>query len=307
MLPKINPVIQIAGMKNKKWLQSKVLPNMVKALEAMNITTHCEVCVGGGGLRPTRLLKHLKNVVWIINDIDSEKENLYKVIRDYPLKLECACGDILTIIHSLIEYSIVYENDRYLNVQESILQEITSKLQTKEYPRELVDAAVTILQNCHSERATTYTVEHQCDAFCKKTANICPMSHLFQKCKSVVITREDLLDVIKKYMRKKNVVLWIDPPYYLSDGGYPENQPGWCYHHKIYEHLIKAKCKFVLFLRIKASRASGVDVDNEAIDDSLVSFYDNHYKSKNFYYMDMPVNQKPCRQNASKAPFRHDR
>lgn len=36
MLPKINPVIQIAEMKNKNWLQSKVLPNMVKALEAMN-------------------------------------------------------------------------------------------------------------------------------------------------------------------------------------------------------------------------------------------------------------------------------
>ena len=42
MLKKIKTVIQIAGMKNRNWLQSEVLPNMVKALEAMEITTHCE-------------------------------------------------------------------------------------------------------------------------------------------------------------------------------------------------------------------------------------------------------------------------
>lgn len=292
MRPKLKPVIQIAGMKNGKWLQSEVLPNMVKALEAMNITTHCEGCVGGLGLQPVRLLEHLKNVVWIINDKDSEKVNLYKIIRDYPFKLECACDDILTTIQSLTESNMIHENDRYLDVQKCILQEITSELQVKEYPVEIVNAAVTMLQNCHSERATTYTVKHQCKAFRKKTVNICPMSDLFRSCKSVVVTSEDLLDVIKKYMRKKNVVLWIDPPYYLSDGRYPEKQPGWCYHNRIYELLIKAKCRFVLFLRINTSRTAAVDIDNEAIDDSLKSFYDNHYKGKNFYYRDMPVRQK---------------
>lgn len=292
MLPKIYPVIQIAGMKNWNWLQSKVLPNMVKALEAMNITTHCEVCVGGLGLQPVRLLEHLKNVVWVINDKDFKKVNLYKVIRDYPLKLEYACDDILTIVQSMIASDMVHENNRYLDVQEIILQQIKSELQTKGFTKEVIDATVTILQNCHSERATTYTVEDQRDAFRKKAANICPMSYLFQKCKSVIITSEDLLDVIKKNMRKKKVVLWIDPPYYLSDGGYPENQPGWNYHHQIYEHLIKVKCKFVLFLRMNASRTANVDIDNKAIDDSLESFYDNRYKGKNFYYRDMPVNQK---------------
>ncbi|MDE6677989.1 MAG: hypothetical protein K2K02_03010, partial [Ruminococcus sp.] len=102
MNKKLKPVIQIAGMKNGNWLQLEVLPNMVKALEAMGITTHCEVCVGGLGLQPTRLLKNPENVVWIINDKDSEKENLYKVIRDEPYKLESACDDILTIIQSMI-------------------------------------------------------------------------------------------------------------------------------------------------------------------------------------------------------------
>lgn len=39
MNKKLKTVIQIAGMKNRNWLQSKVLPNIVKALEAMNINT----------------------------------------------------------------------------------------------------------------------------------------------------------------------------------------------------------------------------------------------------------------------------
>lgn len=292
MRTKFKPVIQIAGMKNWNWLQSEVLPNMVKALEAMNITTHCEGCVGGLGLQPIRLLEHPKNVVWVINDKDFEKVNLYKVIRDYPLKLEYACDDILTIVQSMIVSDMVHANNRYLDVQEIILQQIKSELQTKGFTKEVIDASVTILQNCHSKRATTYTAEEQCDVFRRKAANICPMSYLFQKCKSVVITSEDLLDVIKKYIWKKNVVLWIDPPYYLSDGGYPENQPGWNYHHQIYELLIKVKCKFVLFLRINASRTGNVDIDNKAIDGSLRSFYDNHYKGKNFYYQDMSVKQR---------------
>lgn len=292
MNKKLKTVIQIAGMKNRNWLQSKVLPNIVKALESKKITTHCEVCGGGLGLQPTRLLKHPENMVWIINDIDSEKENLYKVIRDYPINLEYACDDILTIVQSMTASNMIHANDIYLDVQKSIFQQITTVLQTKGYTQEVMNAAVTILKNCHSSRGTTYTVEHQCKAFHEKTENICPMSYLFKKCKSVVITNEDLLVMIKKYMRKKNVVLWVDPPYYLSDGGYSENQPGWEYHNQIYELLIKAKCKFVLFLRINASRAADVDIDNKAIDDSLRSFYDNRYKGNNLYYQDMPVKQK---------------
>lgn len=292
MNKKLKPVIQIAGMKNWNWLQSEVLPNMVKALESMEITTHCEVCVGGLGLQPTRLLKHHENVVWIINDKDSEKENLYKVIRDNPFELEITCHDISTIIQSMIIDNTIYKDDRYLNVQEIILQQIQHGLQTKNVTQEVINASIMILQNCHSSRETTYTVEHKCKTFLKKAENICPISALFRSCKLVSVTGEDLLAVIKKYMRKKNIVLWIDPPYYLSDGGYPEKQPGWEYHNQIYELLIKVKCKFVLFLRIKASRTGKVDIDNEAIDDSLMNFYDNRYKGKNLYYKDMPVKQK---------------
>lgn len=292
MNKKLKPVIQIAGMKNWNWLQSEVLPNMVNALEDMRINTHCEVCVGGLGLQPTRLLKHPENVVWIINDKDSEKENLYTVIRDNPFELETACYEISTIIQSMIDNNMVHKNDIYLDVKKSILQQIISNLQAKNYHKEVIAASVMIPKNCHSSRGTTYTVEHQRKAFLKKAENICPISALFRSCKLVSITGKDLLAVIKKYMRKKNVVLWIDPPYYLSDGGYPENQPGWKYHNQIYELLIKVKCKFVLFLRIKASRTGKVDIDNEAIDDSLMNFYDNRYKGKNLYYKDMPVKQK---------------
>lgn len=292
MLKKIKTVIQIAGMKNWNWLQSEVLPNMVKALEAMEITTHCEVCVGGLGLQPIRPLKHPENVVWIINDKDSKKENLYTVIKDNPFELETACHEISTIIQSMIIDNTIHEDDKYINVQEIILQQIQHELQTKNVTQEVIDASIMILQNCRSSRGTTYTVEHQCEAFLKKAENICPISALFRSCKLVSITGEDLLAVIKKYMRKKNVVLWIDPPYYLSDGGYPEKQPSWKYHNQIYELLIKAKCKFVLFLRIKASRTGSVDIDNKAIDDSLINFYDNRYKGKNLYYKDMPVKQK---------------
>lgn len=287
----LKTVIQISEMKNKNWLQSNVLPDIVKALENLEITTHCEVCVGGLGLQPTRLLKNPKKVIWIINDKDSEKENLYKIIRDHPLKLESACYEILTNIQSMIENNTIHKNDRYLDFQKSILQQITNELQAKQYSKEIIYASLMILQNCHSARGTTYTIEHQCNAFLEKINNICPISYNFRRCKLVVITCEDLLDVIKKYMRKKNVVLWIDPPYYLSNGGYPENQSGWNYHNQIYELLIKAKCKFVLFLRINASRTD-VDINNKAIDVSLKNFYDNHYKGKNLYYKDMPVRQK---------------
>ncbi|MCM1315401.1 MAG: hypothetical protein NC040_07415, partial [Muribaculaceae bacterium] len=79
---------------------------------------------------------------------------------------------------------------------------------------------------------------------------------------------------------------------YLSDGGYSENQPNWEYHNQIYKLLIKAKCKFILFLRTNTSRTADTDIDNKAIDDSLRNFYDNRYKGKNLYYQDMSVNQK---------------
>lgn len=48
------------------------------------------------------------------------------------------------------------------------MQEIESELQTKGYTQEVMNAVTTILKKCHSERATTYTVEHKCDAFQKK-------------------------------------------------------------------------------------------------------------------------------------------
>lgn len=290
MYKNLKTVIQISGMKNWKWLQSDVLPDMVKALENMGIIVHCEVCVGGLGLQPTRLLKNPETVLWIINDKDCEKENLYKTIRDYPLKLESACYDILATIQSMIDNNVIHKDDRYLDIQQNILQQITIDLQAKPYSKEIIDASVMILQNCHSARGTTYTIEEQCKAFFEKANNICPISDSFHKCKSVVITGEDLLVVIKKYMRKKNVVLWIDPPYYLSNGKYSENLPEWDYHNQIYNLLIKAKCKFVLFLRINASRTTK-DINNKAIDVSLKSFYDNRYQGKNFYYMDMPVKQ----------------
>lgn len=66
------------------------------------------------------MLEHPKNVVWVINNKDFEKVNLYKVIRDYPFDLEDACDDILTIVQSMIVSDMVHANNRYLDVQEII-------------------------------------------------------------------------------------------------------------------------------------------------------------------------------------------
>ena len=283
-------LIHILGMKNENCFQKDILPNIVKALETNGINTYIETCIGGFGLKPTLLLNNPGAITYILNDSDKDKINLYTMIAQKQTELQNACRAILSFRNNQNWNSI--KNKRLnANYKKKIKTAVEQLLTQSNYDKNIISATIMMFDMFCSQRNEMPTIEKYFDKFEKHIENIKGFNELIGKCRKVYTSDSDLLSVIKKYKGKSNAVLFIDPPYYLTNGGYKENQPGHSFHLEISKLLENAKCKFVLFLRIKASRAGSKDNNNQAIDDALISFYDNHYKGKELHYIDIPVKQ----------------
>ncbi|MBD5143615.1 MAG: hypothetical protein HDT22_08435 [Ruminococcus sp.] len=280
-------IIRILGMKNR--IDTTLLQAIVSKAEEEGAIMHIETCIGGAGLQPTRMLSQPEKAKWIINDKESRKSDLYTVLYQYPFTLIATCKKIKSDIYP---YFIDKANNTYKKEKDNIHTTILTQIQridhisSKTESDKIIQAAITMLDYAGVNKK----IEKQFTAFEENLSNI---KFLYSRLKAseVTITNEDLFDIIKEYKNKKNVILYIDPPYYLTDGGYPENCEDRESHKRLVDLLHKTSCKWVLFCRTQASRAYNSNNNSTLIDDALKSFYDNHYLSKGYYYSTWKCNK----------------
>lgn len=273
---KAYPILRILGMKDK--MPQKLIKAIVEKAEAEKAVIHIETCIGGAGLQPTRMLLHPEKATWILNDIEEDKTDLYYVVCYYPLVLRDICEKIISDICPCFQNKADNKYDDEKEHIHTMIREQIQKIDGITDSDKIIRAAITMLDYAGYKN----DVAHQFAAFKKHTNNISALRSRMKVSKAT-ITNADLFDVIKKYKNKEDVILYVDPPYYLTDGGYPEDLSEYEEHKKLCAHLHKAKCKWVLFCRIEASRSHGKSANSRLVDDALRCFYENNYLFNGHY------------------------
>lgn len=267
----------VSGMKHRPEFKRPNSQVVRKAAE-IGITNFFQTCAGGLGLIILFFLPYDHKCKRFIADIDKDKINLYTCIRDEYYALINAIKDFITYVKTNCSLSSKYSN--------SIISDLTRHLTTIGYSKSIINAVLTFFTLIHSQRASNSSIQKRIDELEKKMPFILELNGILQ---GVEIWQADMMDVIKQYSHKGKFILFVDPPYLLTNGKYAVNEREIKFHKRLATLLCSCKCKFVLYCRVTASKFSGKNKYKRLIDDVLLCFYDNYYSGKGFYYCDVEL------------------
>lgn len=272
--------ISYSGSKNERHFNA-ALGNLFEKLT--KDTTVIETCIGGNGIQPYQYKKFEK---YIISDYDDTVLALYYYISNEPYLLKNTCDSLNRAICGFFA-------NRQNHVLEKKLYELVIAF-ARDFlafqKEDLAKVVCLMLEKASSQQnRDKISLKRYMELFEKNCNNIFALhGQLF---KATILNKlpkdqRDLLHLVTKHSKRKDELLLIDPPYYLTDKIYNLNQPSYSYHEELAKLLHKVKGKFCLFLRINASRANN-SKDNDAVDDALLSFYRKFYYGKGcFVYCD---------------------
>lgn len=272
----------VSGMKHRPEFQRPNSQVVRKAAE-IGITRFFQTCAGGLGLIILFFLPNNHKCKRFIADIDEDKVNLYTCIRDEYYTLINAIKDFIKYVRDIYAESL---SSCYESFKSSITEDLTGHLTSKGYDESIIKAALTFLTLIHSQRDTKATIQERIDELEKKMPFIWELNGILQ---GVEIWQADMMDIIKQYSRKGKFILFVDPPYLLTNGKYAVNEPEIKFHQRLAALLCSCKCKFVLYCRVTASKFSGKNKYKRLIDDVLLTFYNSYYSGKGFYYYDVEL------------------
>ena len=272
----------VSGKKDRYEFQDPNKQVVHKAAD-MGINTFYQTCAGGLGLIIQFLLPNDYKCKRSIVDIDEDKINLYTCIRDNYYELMNVLKCFIAFVSSFSWVSLEF---RYESSAKQIVDKATAHLTASGYSPSIVKAAITFFNLIHNQRATNSTIKERIDELKKKLPFIAELSNILE---GVEIKQNDLKEVIKKYSRRRKYILFIDPPYLLTNGNYAVNESEFEFHLGLADLLHSCSCKFVLYCRVTASKFSGKNDDKRLIDDVLFAFYSNHYPKEKYYFCDVEL------------------
>ncbi|MBO5320828.1 MAG: hypothetical protein J6B01_13660 [Ruminococcus sp.] len=223
-----------------------------------------EVCGGCCGVLPMYYNRNVK--AYILNELDSKRRDLIAKIKSDPYDLINGCQQI----HVLVSSSIYMD----FTSKKSTIDAIETFLKLNH----CMEEAITLFRHCTNSQSKL-SISEYLQKFQERYNNTTALHNYIY---NAVITGYNLLDLIEYYKDNTNVLFIIDPPYYLTNDCYKSNCPDMHFHKELAELLRKIKGRFILCLRINASRANN-SKDNELIDRVLYEFYNMAYGSGKFY------------------------
>lgn len=226
--------------------------------------TVMEVCAGCCGVLP--MYYNFNQKAYILNELDEERRNLIIKVKSDPYDLINGCQQVYNLINSTT-YTDIPCKGRTIKVICNFLEE-----------NGCMPEAITLFKYCINSQKTL-SISKYLEKFHERYSNATALHNYIY---NAVITGYNLLDLIEYYKNDPNVIFIIDPPYYLTDGCYKSNYPDMHFHEKLSTLLHKIKGKFILCLRINASRSNN-SKNNKFIDRVLYEFYKKSYGSGNFY------------------------
>lgn len=226
--------------------------------------TVIEVCAGCCGVLPMYYNPNVK--AYILNELDEKRRNLIIKIKSEPYDLINGCQQVYNLINSTTYTDIP--------CRESTVKVICNFLEENDCMPE----AITLFKYCINSQKTL-SISKYLEKFHERYSNATALHNYIY---NAVITGYNLLDLIEYYKNDPNVIFIIDPPYYLTNGCYKSNYPDMHFHKELAALLHKIKGRFILCLRINASRANN-SKNNKFIDRILYEFYNMAYGSDNFY------------------------
>lgn len=242
--------------------------------------TIVEPCIGGNGIQPFYYKNFNK---YIISDYDDKVLNIYHCISTKPYDLLRACEGLNDAILSSFKYA--YDQVLKKTLYNTIIEFIKEYFLHKK-DREVSDTVLLIFKKARStQNLSDIKLSSYMEAFKRNYKNILAIHesiYMADILKHLPQEQRDLLALVKALISYKDILLLIDPPYYLTDKIYNSNSPSYKYHKEFARFLRKTKGYFCLFLRINASRTNN-SKDNEVLDDALFAFYKKFYYGRGYY------------------------
>lgn len=212
-------------------------------------TTVIEVCAGSCGVLPMYYNNNVK--AYILNEIYKDRRELIAKIKSDPYDLINGCQQIYNLV------STSFADPKSNNC---------------------MPEAITLFEHCTTSK-NEMDISKYLTHFKEKYENADKLHNYIY---NSVVTGYDLFDLIKHYKDDPNALFIIDPPYYLTKGSYKNEYPNMKFHKELAELLHKIKGKFILCLRINASRAHN-SKNNRLVDRVLYEFYKASYGNEKFY------------------------
>lgn len=223
-----------------------------------------EVCAGCCGVLPMYYNKNVK--AYILNELDDDRRKLIIKVKSDPYDLINGCQQVYNLIRSTT-YTGIPCKGRTIKVICNYLEE-----------NGCMPEAITLFKYCINSQKKL-SISEYLEKFHERYSNATALHNYIY---NAGITGYNLLDLIEYYKNNPNALFIIDPPYYLTNGCYKSNYPDMHFHKELAALLHKIKGKFILCLRINASRANN-SKNNKFIDRVLYEFYKKCYGSGDFY------------------------
>lgn len=247
------------------------LKHMFDADKLKTVTTVIETCGGALGILPAfypDFYSHVKH--YFLSDYDDDIIQLYKDISLCPKDLKEECN----------EFVMELKTQFGSRMNESVTKELKNEI----FTRITTSSSVETLFKHAANRSKTLALEKQIERFLQRTEMISEINaYLFRACvpDSLPQHERNLIEILKRFKSRPEALFLVDPPYYLTKV-YHENTPGYEYHEKMLDTLLKVKGYFALFFRINASREHN-SKNNDVLDDALFQFYKDHLYGKGLY------------------------
>ena len=294
-------LLYILGNKRNSMMQAAI-KNIKDTAQDVNWQTSVETCAGVLGIYANFKFADKE----IVNDNDWRKINLYRAIQENPRKL-------VILARALNVDSATF------NVQMSLLDatEHTAKVNY-----EAAAAYLYLNRNSYLHNETSLDTKASQQRYHKVLEAIAPLhQRMNQTGSSARATRfqnMDLLKIIEKYRRQKNVLFIVDPPYLdtdyynnkaksddavsdntepddaVSDNTEPDDAKFGDAEHEELAHLLYLAKKnngndFIYFCRITAAKRDQKKPNAEEWDRHMKGRIDDMYHGHGFYYMDVDL------------------
>lgn len=268
------PVLYVLGNKSNEKMQDAIRRIKVAA-SIFKFETCVETCAGALGIYSSFQFASKT----ILNDLDWDKVNLYKAIKENPRELV-----IRARAYTIGKATFDAQRLLYKERKESV-----------EIDYEAAARYLFLNATQHHKYEGSFDTNMTEERYIKKLQNILPLhERLFQNNgQTTTITKGDAVDVVKKYRHLDNVLFIVDPPYHDTDY---YNSAKEKFNDEKHENLAKElklakhnnNNNFLYFCRITAPcRYKGEE--RLEYNRHIKGLIDDLFYGKGFYFIDVPL------------------
>lgn len=270
-------LLYILGNKRNPQMQ-RALKNIKDTAQGVNWKTSVETCAGVLGIYAKSKFADTE----ILNDNDWKKVNLYRAIQKNPRRL-------ITLARALKVDETTFDAQKdLLNCAE----------ESKQINYEAAAAYLYLNKNSYRHEGTKLDSTASNARYYKVLSAINPLHHRMNQKdstgKATEFQNTDLIKIIEKNRRKKDVLFVIDPPYLDTDLYNTASKKFGETEHKKLSHLLYLVKKnngnnFIYFCRITASKKDQSKPNAADWDRHMKGRIDDLYYGQGFFYIDVKL------------------